>query len=286
MAKRALGWFGLAVVCAIAGGCNKATTDEGAAGPVAQDQLPGSLAKVVCDSFGSCCSAAHFVFDSTNCNGNIASNVRDTFGLSASGAVQYDAQAAGDCLAQLKAHIHCGNVGSATDIPACLRVTVGTLAPGQPCQSDRECKTPGICTGFDMTTGQRVCETANGGGAAAVRGTSGAACNLSCTDATDCTAFVPPGADPNQLALVACYRVDGLACSGGTCQPLGALGADCSGFSSCKDGLFCDGHCTAPHPNGAFCTDDIQCQSQSCSPDTQTCLSTSVTAQECANGSP
>ena len=292
MTKRALGWFGLAVVCAIAPGC-KSKTDQ-TADPIAQDQLPAAVAKAVCDSFGSCCSTAQFVFDSTNCGGNVAASVRDSFGLSSSGAVQYDAQAAGDCLEQIKANLHCGNVTA--NIPACSQVTVGTLAAGELCMSDDECKSPGVCTGVDAT-GHRVCEAFTSGAVATVvRGGAGAACSASCNDEADCQGFASPGGiiggDPSQPApaVVACYRVDGLACLGaGTCQPLGALGADCSASSSCKDGLFCDGNvgrCTAPHPNGASCTGDAQCQSQSCLADTHVCATTSVTAQACANGMP
>jgi len=295
MAKRVVAWFGLALVCALSGGCKSGTDD---AGPISQDQLPTELAKVVCDSLGSCCSAAQHTFDSTNCGGSQAAELKLELHLPASAAVQYDAQAAGDCVAQLKTRIHCGNTAAADEIPACGRILVGTLAVGQPCAGPNECKEPGYCNSQFTPTGeeQGTCMAPGSGSDNSVtltRGGTGAACSVSCFSDVDCQAFGPPifqGGDPNQQPAnqVACYRSDGLYCGGmGTCQSLGGIGADCTALDGCKDGLFCDGNssrCTAPHPNGASCSNNSECQSQSCSQDTNTCASSSVTAMQCANG--
>jgi len=296
MAKRVLDWFGLALVCAMSGGCKSGTGDD--AGPISQDQLPSELAKVICDSIGSCCSAAHYTFDSTNCSGSQAAELKGRLGLPAPAAVQYDAQAAGDCVAQLKTSIHCGNVETANDIAACGRILVGTLAVGQPCTGQNECKDPGYCNLQLTPTGeeQGTCMAPGSDNSVTLtRGGTGAACSVSCASEVDCQSFIPPslpGGDPNQPPAnqVACYRSDGLYCGGmGTCQSLGAIGADCTALDGCKDGLFCDrnsSRCTAPHPNGASCSDDSECQSRSCSQDTNTCASSSVTAMQCANGIP
>ena len=296
MVKRAMGWFGVVALCAVFGGCK---SGDDAAAPISQDQLPGVLAGAVCDSLGSCCAAASFVFDSTNCRAAGTAELKATIQDMLTPAVKYDAQAAGDCMAELKGRIKCGDTNAAEDIPACDRVFVGTLAAGQTCTKSAECVAPGYCN-QDFTTGQSVC-TAPTGGTALVRGKAGDTCSASCADATSCNVFQapvpgPPGTvgDPTQPAptLVACYGSDSLYCDG-TCQKLKAIGESCSSPEACQTGLFCDFNsaiCTAPHPNGAVCSSDYECQSDHCSADPATgadgtCSNTSVTAQQCANGS-
>lgn len=300
MAKWALGWVGLAFVWAISGGCKSGSSDEEAVAPITQDQLPAELAKLICDSLGGCCSSAQLIFDSTNCRANEAADMKAYFGLPVPASVRYDAQAAGDCVAQLKAGMHCGDVQTATNVPACARITVGNLPAGQPCNSSGECAPPGFCGLTAGADGQEI-PACVGVDAASLptHGATGEACTVSCIDPSDCLGrlALPFPADPNQPVQpeVACYRIDGLYCArspitgAATCQSLGALGADCFGGDGCQDDLFCDPNttrCTAPHPSGASCQYGGECQSRSCSDTTHTCNNTSVTAQQCANGMP
>jgi hypothetical protein len=283
MARRAMGWFGVMALCAVFGGCK--SHDDAA--PISQDDLPGAVASIECDSLGSCCSLASFVFDSTNCHATETAQLKAELTDMLTPAVHYDAQAAGDCLAELKGRTLCGSTRSADDIPACDRIFTGTLATGQACTMSAECTPPGFCN-RDVTTEQGVCAPA---GVAPVRGKLGDNCSTTCDDPTSCRVDV--AGDPSAAAPVACYRSDSLYCDI-TCQKFKALGEVCNASDGCQAGLFCDfdsAICTAPHPNGAVCSGDYQCQSHKCSADPSTgadgtCSITSVTAQQCANGTP
>jgi hypothetical protein len=291
--KRAMGWFTVVAVCAVFGGCKSGDDD---AAPLSQDELPGAMASLVCDSLGDCCSSAKLVFDSTNCRAATSAQVKASLNETLTAAVKYDAEAAGDCVAELKKRAKCGRTGSLDDVPACDRVLVGTLAAGQPCQSNEECAAPGYCN-TDLVTFEDICTVSSSSELALVRGKAGDTCYATCEDPASCAVLGPSGnvvGDPIEPGTtpVVCYRSDSLYCSG-NCQPLKAIGETCDAASACKDGLFCDfdfGICTAPHPNGAACSDDVECQSGNCGTDSTgdtldgTCLASSVTAQECANG--
>lgn len=290
MVMREMGWFGVAVACALFGGCKSGPTD---AEPVSQNDLPGALASVVCDSLGGCCSSAKLVFDSTNCRGAESARIRAKLNDTLTGAVEYDAEAAGECVVELKKRAKCGNLEIAEDIPACNDFLVGTLAAGQPCENSEECAS-GYCS-TDSLTFERTCVVSVEHTPVA-RGKAGDACEANCEDADSCSFSAPTGdvigepVDPSGLP-VACYRTDSLYCNG-TCQPLQAIGENCTDSSACKDGLFCDfdsSICTAPHPDGAACDSDYECQSDHCDLGTGsgsegTCAGATVTAQQCADG--
>jgi hypothetical protein len=283
MARRAMSWFGVVALCAVFGGCK--SHDDAA--PISQDELPGAVASLECDSLGSCCSVASFAFDSTNCHAAETAQLKAELTDMLTPAVRYDAQAAGDCLAELKGRTTCGSTSPADDIAACDRIFTGTLAAGQACTMSAECASPAYCN-RDGTTEQGVCTAL--AVSAAVRGKLGDNCSMTCDDATSCDTVV--SADQS-AAQVACYRSDSLYCDL-TCQKLKAIGETCEASDICQKGLFCDFDsriCTAPHPNGAVCSGGYQCQSHKCSVDPVTgadgtCSSTSVTAEQCASGTP
>src|SRR5436190_1895683 len=103
--KRAMGWFTVVAVCAVFGGCKSGDDD---AAPISQDELPGAMARLVCDSLGDCCSSAKLVFDSTNCRAATSARVKASLNETRTAAVKYDAEAAGDCVAELKKRAKCG----------------------------------------------------------------------------------------------------------------------------------------------------------------------------------
>jgi hypothetical protein len=274
--------LGAMLACACLSGCKS----EDDAKPIAQADLPAAAAHAVCESFGSCCSKASFTFDSTNCVAARTAEYQQIWGTDSSANSTYDAQAAGDCLAAFKAVAQCGQAeGSGND--SCEKILVGKLAAGQPCVSSAECAKP--------ANGDASCSDANGTKTCQVyqstpvtRGTEGQACSTDCADANSCSIFSSPGSAPGTtpMALVACYRSEGLFCDAGTCGKLKALGQTCAGFNSCVAGAFCDNstsRCTAPHPNGAVCQSNNECQSDNCN--TGVCGGASgVTQAECASG--
>jgi len=292
MVQRAMGWLGIAVACGLFGGCKSDPTD---AEPLSQNDLPGAVANLVCDSLGGCCSSAKLVFDSTNCHAAESAQLRAKLNDMLTSAVKYDAQAAGDCVAELKKHVDCGSTESADDIPACGRIFVGTVAAGDPCTDSAECASNNAYCSTDSVTLEGTCVISVEHSPVA-RGKAGDACEENCENADSCGGYVAPVPVTGEPVVssglpVACFRTDSLYCNG-TCQALRAIGETCADSSDCKDGLFCDldsSICTAPHPDGAACNSGYECQSNHCDLDTGsgsegTCAGASVTAQQCANG--
>jgi hypothetical protein len=287
--KRAMGWFGVVAVCAVFGGCKSGDDD---AAPISQDELPAAMASLVCDSLGECCSSAKLVFDSTNCRASITAQVKASLKETLTAGVKYDAEVAGACIAELKKGAKCGRTESTNDVAACDGLVTGTRTAGQACMSSAECAAPAYCS-IDSITLEGTCVVYSDEGTAAPHGKAGDTCYASCEDESSCGASSSPGGvigEPVEPAVV-CYRDDSLYCNG-TCQPLNAIGEPCDASFACKDGLFCgfdSGLCTAPHPNGATCTVDFECQSDHCDIEASTstygtCAGPSVTAQQCANG--
>lgn len=296
MAARVLAWLGMAAVCASFGGCSK--SDDAA--PIAWQDFPAAAAKAVCDSMAKCCSDSKFTFDEKNCRAsNAAAASTRLLGDNAQGSldrtrVAYDDQAAGECVAQLSSKSQCGFVRP-EDVPACDKILVGKVKAGGTCLGSWECEgyidgkatcdavlngieqpTTGVCAPFERPTETRH------------HGKLGEDCLLSCDD-DGCEVPPTPGnvAGPSLPETdTACYRNEGLFCGAtGKCEALAELGETCNSFSACGEGLFCNGRCTAPHPVGASCAADNECESNNCS--TAGFCSKSapqVTEQQCANG--
>jgi hypothetical protein len=285
--KQVAGWVGLVAACGLFWGCGSSDSESST---LSQDQLPSALASAICDSFGACCTAGKFVFDETNCRASETALLKPEYKPSSSAAT-YDAHAASDCLSQLKNSLTCGAINQTATLEACARVFVGTLAVGQtctPCNAARlscadDCKAPGFCA-YDSASGTNYCKSES---AAPSHGKLGDSCTVSCGDA-QCYGGPIVSFDPTPTTNeVACYKEDGLYCSG-MCRKLSAIGEDCAYADQCESGLFCDRNvdrCAAPHPSGASCIADEQCQSDYCS-NAGICSNRSVTTQQCANGTP
>lgn len=113
----------------------------------------------------------------------------------------------------------------------------GTKAPGQPCQASDDCapSTAGL-----VVCGASKCQLMT-------HAASGAACSANVAGG----GVVYQG-DGDSIA--ACYRDDGLACEGGACKPISAVGGPCGSDSTCADGAFCaSGKCAARRPPGSPC---------------------------------
>jgi len=299
MAARVLAWLGMAAVCASFGGCSK--SDDAA--PVGRQELPAAAAKAICDSLARCCGDAKFTFDEKNCRAvttAVASaqllgdtEQADTVDQT---RVAYDDQAAGECVVQLASKSQCGYVRP-QDVPACNKVLVGKVKAGGACGVSAECEgfvdgkatcdrplnnenqqlVMGVCVSFDTPTVTRD------------HGKLGEDCLLSCYSDQDCDYSLPPGnvAGPTSPETdTACFRSEGLFCGAtGRCEALAKLGESCNSLSGCVQGLFCNGRCTAPHPDGATCQEDYECESDDCLASGICGKSTpKVTTQQCANG--
>jgi len=273
MIKRAMIWIGVVVQCAVLGGCK--SDDETS---LSKEELPGAMASAVCDSLGNCCSAANFAFNATACRQRETDQWTDDVLDAQTLAVKYDAQAAGDCVRELRDNHKCGVTGAAGDASACRRIFTGTLAVGQACTRRVECAAPGHCN-QDLTTAQFVCMGPPGDASTPGRGRLGDNCTALCDEAASCVSEASPGS-------VACYDTDALYCDV-TCQKDRAIGESCSGMQICELGSFCNSDssiCTAPVPNGGICMSDQECQSGHCTAQPGTCADPDVTLQQCADG--
>jgi len=300
MVARVFAWLGVAAVCASFGGCSK--SDDAA--PLSRQEFPAAAANAICDSMAKCCSDSKFTFDDKNCRAATTAAVLAQVlggddpqgGTVDQTRVAYDDQAAGECVAQISSKAECGSVRPQS-APACDKILVGKVKAGGQCGASVECEgfvdgkatcdrafgtglepaLLGTCISFDVPTVMRT------------HGKLGEDCFLSCYDAQDCDYSLPPGnvvGPTSPETDTACFRNEGLFCgASGKCEALAKLGETCGALSGCVDGLFCNGRCTAPHPDGATCQADYECQSNDCLPSGICGKSTpKLTAQECANG--
>jgi hypothetical protein len=149
-----LGWM-FALV-----GCSSAP-EEGGVAPIPMDQFSERAASALCEALAPCCAAAELSHTSATCESNATLQLD---ALLATGNslpnLEYDAQAAGDCLNQMKtAYASCQNA-VVPPVGACRRIFVGKLPIGAECKRlavGNECA-EGYCDyRADDTTVTSVC---------------------------------------------------------------------------------------------------------------------------------
>jgi hypothetical protein len=302
MVARVAAWMCAWATLAVVGGCGKA---DGGAEPIPQNELPARIASLLCNSMAGCCKSSGFPLDTAACQTAYTAELQEDLADDVSPRVRYDAQAAGDCLAAVSGTIQCGQVEE-DDVGACERIFVGSVAVGQPCESNRECaRVSGRSVYCESSDGVSPSVCTASPSSAAARGKAGDACFTTCDGADDCSfavAPVPigPGDAPTpQPDPVVCYKTDGLFCDAGACAPLRTAGQPCDSSEACRDPDSCNfntGVCTPPQPNGSACESDSGCESRNCSdappaqdPGTvtaQVCVSArTVTAEQCQRAS-
>lgn len=266
MSSRFAGWVYVLGAASLLGGCGKA---EGAGEPIPRTELAARASSLFCGSLANCCKTSGLAFDSASCQAAQAARIEKSLADELEQRVTYDAQAAGECLAELSTALHCGDVRN--DPAACDRIFVGQVALGMPCNSRQECA---------PVSGQELgCQSVGDGSVRVcvararevpLRGKAGDLCSNSCADPETCLLVETPG--PGNVPTparnqVACYRTDNLYCDGARCSPLLAEGQRCDDFAACGGSTFCSsrtGQCTAPQPDGAPCDGDGECRSGTC----------------------
>ncbi len=301
MAYRA---FSVGLVCstlALLVGCGKAESD---AGPVSSEAFPEAVAKLICDSLGGCCQTGNFPFNAATCKSERSAEIQDDLQrVLASGRVDYDANAAGECLAAAASVIQCGDVRlNEESEEACANVMRGRVAPGQPCEDDTECRRGAgeeVDCQFSDARGDSVCVVRNAADQPP-RGKTGDPCDSTCDDRDGgtCLSSAPvtrpaPGPGPAPApppTPFTCFKSDNLYCAyepaTGTqsCRTTVGEGGSCEYGESCGAGTSCDYSvvtCTAPKPNGSPCDSDSSCRSNFCEQNSQLCADVSVSADDC-----
>ena len=214
------------------------------------DSFRQQMATVMCSELTACCSEFGVMLSPATCDA-LAEAIGGGEGL------EYDPDAAGDCLATARTLDGCGLF----EMPrVCTTVFIGTKAPGEACASDDECAP--VANGTSSCGFDDVC-------VAEVRGAAGDTCAGTCTEgmqggfeSTTCSGGGGQEADPTQPS-VNCFTNDGLFCGReGTCAAVAQLNEDCSNGARCADGLDCrsneaDARVCQPYPTvGEACFGD------------------------------
>jgi hypothetical protein len=260
----------LLLAATLSSGCGKS---EGSDAPVPQSEFPTRFADLVCDSLANCCQSAGFAMDVTGCKQAQVARRSAALSMADPQKVEYDARAAGECLAAARSVIRCGQLES-VEAPACDDVLRGKLQLGEPCTESDECQPqpgePYIRCASQGDDALSVCTTERG--QEWPRGARGEACTMTCFD-DDCSGIAVPvpnlagGEAPFPRAEVACFRNDGLYCERGTCARTLAVGRACDDEAACSGNAFCDRDtrtCVTPRADGEPCGADSQCESKEC----------------------
>lgn len=217
--------------------CNSSSTGSGGSGgPIPESQFGARFAAAFCDNIGQCCSSAGYNYDPAGCKAAIAAQV----GQGYSGDV-YDADIAGQCVEGIAAAARaCKNIPSSV-FAVCESIYSGTVALGQPCQSQQDCAQDAardVLCGENSPTGPSLC-------IASPIVKLGDACATTCGHGW-CGASAGPR----------CMLADKLYCDPQTrkCAPAIAIGQPCS-FQNCVGTGFCyNGACQTKLPVGSDCS--------------------------------
>lgn len=298
--KSVLVWLGLAL-STLGGGCKSA---DDAPAPVPLEQFPQTFAKGLCDAVAPCCNQAALPYMATECQGSATDRYTDTVSRAISAHVQYDAEAAGECLASLRRQLQDCRFDGGESIPACAAVFVGSLADGQACTASAECKS--------LYCNQLAVCAARPGADTSKHAQAGEPCVGSCgTEAgqTYCDTGISTGQGSGANAGY-CYQSDGVYCDAAFSPDGAPMAPVCSAFAKigescqsayCGPGSYCDftsitcaaqkdsgpcaspqtcssksycagaqgggvtGQCIARKPDGFACASPEECSSGSCS---------------------
>lgn len=211
----------------------------------------------------------------------------------------YDPNAAGACLAEIRAVLAgCQPTSSSTAL-SCRSAFQGHLPGGATCTADFECEAPSDGT---VSCSNGVCVVKR-------RGKLGDPCYWSCHQ--DGTSTSCSGSGAISTVQTRCFDNDGLYCDGttskcamqlangtgcssdaectsgrcdfasGTCVALATSGQACGFDSDCVDGLYCQSGsrtCAPGQADGAPCTTGRQCKSGSCNGGTCAAAVTPITS--------
>src|SRR5688572_2171017 len=120
----------------------ESTSDAGSAEPVPLGELPTRLAESLCNSVANCCSQYRQPHDVGNCVATARSEFARDLPTEPRATVQYDPQAAGDCIAWYSEWFGSCGLPPPPRPPACDRIFRGTLPEGAACEFDGECAVP------------------------------------------------------------------------------------------------------------------------------------------------
>lgn len=203
--------------------------------PSTPDQWERCRVKRYCETLVHC-SERNLYTDASECiqlfnavnNGDIGFDAFENKRSVTAGRASLDVAAFTQCLRDFST----GSCNTAATSPSCATRYVGTIADGQPCFSNAECRSPGAsCTPRD--------------------------CGDSCCTGT-CTPL-PKLGEPCHELVGGCEP--GLVCNVGSKRcVVGDAGSQCDDRTACDAGNWCNnGLCAPDLPEGAVCDSPLQC---------------------------
>jgi len=258
-----------------------------AAEPVDLGNFCDRWTRIVCDAARDCDCLGDFgmgychVATENTCREEVLDPVKG-------GLFNFDDLEAARCLTGMRSAVADCSYSLAEYPDPCWRMLVPDLVEGQECDEDRQCTGGLSCLGVCMTlpTDSQACVDflhcaeghfcGNEGFCHLLRGADESCAQegqRACAphhfcdwELATCQPFLDPGADCSRYNSIC---GEGLYCSPSdrTCKPIPGEGEPCSdSHSLCAEGLFCDEGilCEARFPEGAECTFDGQCESESC----------------------
>ncbi|HVU05683.1 MAG TPA: Dickkopf N-terminal cysteine-rich domain-containing protein [Polyangiaceae bacterium] len=259
--------------------------------PVAEADFAREVARQGCAAIAACCQQNRLSADQATCETNLERLVQTQVLYPAnSPIVTYDANNAGDCVAQfVQTYQTCG--AAIVKQPACGHVYVGHVPEGASCTKSPECADP---SGGNASCVDGICTVP--GATSSTPGALGDPCNATCRTepaVTFCSSTLSSsGAEPPPGAK-SCETTSGLYCDDATytCAALPALGQPCTTY--CAAGAYCDGtRCVAqkasgPCPNYTECNSATYCDVTSAEPTCKPRLPMGTSCQsstECQSG--
>lgn len=144
------------------------------AGPIAESQLLAQYTAAYCDTLGPCCGKYSVPFDKANCTSVVGNALKQPFADSAARSWTYDADAAGKCIAAIRAvitacdasAINPADLVNAGDNRAsiCRHIYSGSKPLGAACDSTSDCAQP---SGKVVTCAASLCRDYQVGGSGA-----------------------------------------------------------------------------------------------------------------------
>jgi hypothetical protein len=300
-------WAKLAVTAGVCGlfglfatACS--SSDSGGGPPVPLDQFPQQYATAYCDSIAPCCKTAEIPYDALTCKSTATNSFTQIVEQASGPNTTYDAVAAGNCLAALKATLQsCKSLASAFQGSACQGIFKGTLPNGAMCTSSADCVS-GYCSISGVSSTGSDIEVCADPSLRSVNlpphGKAGDACGGDCLTLKSGSVSYMNCRSGTSTAAAYCFDQDGLHCSSATqtCVVLPAIGAACpdgtcatgaycdettltcaaqsdsgsceNSFEACSAKSYCDQNslrCFARKPDGYACSSDDECVNAVCS---------------------
>lgn len=275
--------------------CSSSAT---AAAPVAEGDLALQAAHALCDSIQPCCAQVGYTYDATACLANEKAEVQREITQESGQGGTYDANAAGNCVAKLRAQAAaCADPPASTrSMSDCGPIYVGTKKVGDACTHTAECAASADGSVSCTTTvldGPPGTGTSSSGMCVLYKNTAakgdpcgGSSSGKPATIQSDCEGNNSPfycdysGTHTcvDRIAIgQSCQGqgcVVGAFCNNGTCAANLSEGATCQ-YGNCATGLYCNvasvtsgnGTCAKQKNAGDACVSGLSnaCASGSCS---------------------